>query len=198
MLSKQNRQNHAVFLDRDGVINPLVWNLRYQTYDSPHVPEEISLLPGVAESIVLLEKAEYFLIVVSNQPSAAKGKCSLADLKAVHEQLERLIFEKTNLKLKDYFYCYHHPESVDPGLKKRCLCRKPGNELFKIAAKKYNIDMASSWMVGDRDVDIAAGKNSKTRTILLDYPCSKDQRQKNEADFLAQDLKSAVEIILGS
>ena len=186
----------AVFLDRDGVINPLIWNPLHKSYDSPHSPKEVSLLPGVAESLVALDKAGYFLIVVSNQPSAAKGKCSLADLKATHEYLEKIIFKETGLKLKDYFYCHHHPESVIPELKKNCGCRKPGNLSIETAVKKYDVDKTASWKVGDRDLDIDSGRAAGLKTILIDYELSPEFRIKKDADYFAKDLAEAVRIIL--
>lgn len=195
----EKKMKRAVFLDRDGVINPLVWNPPFSSYDSPHRPEDMTLLPGVAKALIALAKAGYLLIVASNQPSAAKGKCSLSDIAVTHAKLEKLLKEAAGPVVKDFFYCYHHPESVEPKLKKNCRCRKPGSESLEVAAQKYGIDLRASWMVGDRDVDILCGQNAGTKTVLLDYPLSREFRTGSaKPDYQAVDLSGAAQIILNS
>ena len=186
----------AVFMDRDGVINPLVWNPKASSYDSPHQPSEVSLLPGVPEALEKLARAGYLLIVVSNQPSAAKGKCTLKDLENVHLSLNTLLQNAKQAKIEAFYYCYHHPEASYEPLKLKCECRKPGNLSLRQAQGKFNIRMEESWMIGDRDIDVLCGKSMRTRTVLLDYPYSRDQRNQNSADFCAADLNEAAEWIL--
>ncbi len=185
----------AIFLDRDGVLNPLVWNPLVHDYDSPHRPEEVTLLPGVPESLQFFCDSDYLVFVISNQPSAAKGKCSLDNLKAVQARFESLLSAYPHARILESFYCYHHPEAVIPEFKQKCRCRKPGNYFLELVHTKYQIDMSSSWMIGDRDIDVLCGKSMGTKTILLDYPHSVNQRNGGPFDYSATDLAGATGII---
>lgn len=180
-------------MDRDGVINPLVWNPLVSGYDSPHRRNEAALLPGVVETLEALVGMGFLLFIVSNQPSAAKGKCTLKDLERVHLKLLELIGKEE--LIEEYFYCYHHPEAVVPELRQTCLCRKPGHQLLKIAERKYCLDLKSSWMIGDRDVDVICGKNAGTKTILLNYPLSAEYRLGEPADYMTGSLPDVLDIV---
>jgi D-glycero-D-manno-heptose 1,7-bisphosphate phosphatase len=186
----------AVFLDRDGVLNRLVFNPATQAFESPHRPEDLAIHPRLGESLEPLQKAGFLLFLVSNQPSFAKGKATLEALRAVHGLLERRI-EGLGLRFSGYFYCYHHPESLVPELKVICGCRKPGTLFLEQAIQAFGLERGLSWMVGDQDSDIECGIRAGLRTVLIQTPESADKRGASRPDFQAEDLEAATRLILG-
>ena len=185
--------NRAVFLDRDGVINRLIFNPKTQEYESPHYVKDLELYPWVFASLAKLQK-EYLLFVISNQPSFAKGKTTLENIKEIHKKFHKLL-TSASIKFTEYYYCFHHPEGVVPEFTCKCQCRKPG-QYFPLKAKKdYQLDMPNSWLIGDRDSDIFCGQRAGLRTILVNEPHSIAQRGKSKPDYLAKDLNKAEEII---
>ena len=157
-----HHKQKAVFLDRDGTINRYVGFLRK--------PEELELLPGAAEAVRLINEAGYLAILATNQPVIARGEVTVPGLETIHNKLETLL-GKEGAWLDAIFYCPHHPDRGFPGevveLKMNCSCRKPKPGLLLQAAEKYNIDLASSWMVGDWEKDIQCGKAAGCHTALV-------------------------------
>ncbi len=145
----------AVFLDRDGVLNPDDEPLR--------TPEQMKLFPGVAGAVRVLNKSERLAVVVTNQPLIAKGFASEADLANIHAKLETLLSAE-GAYLDRIYYCPHHPERGHPGerpeYKTECDCRKPRTGMIEQAACDLNIDLADSFIVGDRGVGIVTGQKA--------------------------------------
>jgi len=167
----------AVFLDRDGVVNrPLVKNGKPC---SPRTFERFELYVGVKDILELYRQEGFLNIVVSNQPDIARGLMSLETLEQMHE------FVRNNLPIDDILICPH-----DDG--DGCDCRKPKSGLLLTAAREWQIDLKSSFMIGDQWKDVEAGRNAGCTTILLDYAYNQDAKP----DFRAQDLWSAAEIVL--
>lgn len=189
--------NRAVFLDRDGVLNSNVFYAESGEWESPRSPEDFQLEPGAIESLRQLQDWGYRLFLISNQPSYAKGKTSLENLKAVHGKLHSIL-EANSIVFTDYYYCYHHPRGVVPELSGPCECRKPGTLFLEAARKKYGLDMNSSWLAGDRDTDIICGQRMRLRTIMIrstsETECGK--AGESSADYEADDLAQAVGIII--
>lgn len=154
----------AVFLDRDGVINALVRTPA--GVDSPQRPEELRLLPGAAEGIRLLNARGLPVIAVSNQPGIAKGKSSLALLAETTELLHYLLRCEAAY-VEAVYYCLHHPEAALTEYRIDCECRKPKPGLLRQAAADFGLDLARSYLVGDRHVDIAAGAAVGCTTIKV-------------------------------
>jgi D-glycero-D-manno-heptose 1,7-bisphosphate phosphatase len=186
----------AAFLDRDGVVNAGAPDPESGLLESPLSVEEVRLLPGSAAAMAELSDAGYALICVSNQPAAAKGKAPLERLLAVHERVLELLaregarFDATRL-------CPHHPDGVVPELSGPCDCRKPAPGMLLDAADALGIDLAGSWMVGDTDTDVAAGKAAGCRTALIEYPGSAHKRSGRAGeDLAAPDLPGAVAQLL--
>lgn len=161
--------NKAVFLDRDGVINPLVYHCATGAFESPHTPDDFSLYPYTERSLRALKEAGYLNIVVSNQPSFAKGKTSLENIHAIEQLLADFSDEHGGLITKAY-YCYHHPKGIVPQYTCTCGCRKPGTLFLEQAADIYGLDAAACWFIGDRDSDILCGKRFGCRTIRIKHP----------------------------
>ncbi len=152
----------AIFLDRDGTINKYVGFLKSI--------DEFELLPSVAESIRCLNRMGYLVIVATNQPVVARGDVSIKQLDEIHNKMETLLGNE-GAYIDAIYYCPHHPDSgfegEVPELKCECDCRKPKPGMLLRAAKDYNIDLSKSWMIGDGENDIKAGKAAGCHTALI-------------------------------
>ena len=187
--------NEAVFLDRDGVINELIFNPKTGEYESPHFVKDFQLLPGVVESLGKLQEAGFLLFLISNQPSYAKGKTTLEELRLIHEKLNSIL-KKNNILFQEYFYCYHHPNGIVPEYTKKCECRKPGNYFIEKAKKDYGLDCKQSFIVGDCDTDVECGKKSGLTAILVKNKHSAAKQGRIYPDFQCNNLKEAVDLIV--
>jgi D-glycero-D-manno-heptose 1,7-bisphosphate phosphatase len=165
----------AVFLDRDGVLNDPVLDPADGRPESPLRAADVALVPGAAHACRALKDAGHLLVVVSNQPAAAKGKASLDDLWAVHDRVVVLLGD-AGAAIDDWCYCFHHPAAVVPALRGPCDCRKPAPRMLRDAAAAHGIALADSWMVGDSDADVEAGARAGCRTILVAHPGSAHRR----------------------
>lgn len=188
--------SRAVFLDRDGVLNPLVYNVRTGEYESPHRGEDFSVYPYVVRSLRALADAGFRLFLISNQPSYAKGKTSMANLQAIHGLLDQYL-QENNIAFTEYYYCYHHPNGIVPEFSGVCKCRKPQPFFILQAAEKYHLNLAKCWMIGDQDTDVQCGQNAGVRTIQLGNPHSAAKRGQAKPDYQATDLAAAVSWLLG-
>ncbi|MGL4676070.1 MAG: HAD-IIIA family hydrolase [Brevinema sp.] len=175
----------AIFLDRDGVINP--------NRDTTINLENFTLLPNVAQAIQKINKSEYLSIVVTNQPMIAKGFLSFEEYTQIQKKMDTLLGDEGAYLNKTY-YCPHHPEKgfegERPELKIDCACRKPKAGLLLQAQKELNIDFQSSWMIGDHERDIEAGKAVQCQTILI-----APEKVNTKADVISTDLQSAINYI---
>jgi len=185
----------AAFLDRDGVLNDPVQDAVDGRPESPHRPEDVALAEGAVEGLRALREQGFLLIAISNQPSAAKGKATLDDLRDVHERVVALLAEQ-GIELDDWRYCFHHPEGIVPELSRTCGCRKPAPGLLLDAARDHGVDLDASWMIGDSDADIAAGRAAGLRTILVAHPGSSHRRSgRARADAHARNLSDAATLV---
>jgi D-glycero-D-manno-heptose 1,7-bisphosphate phosphatase len=187
----------AAFLDRDGVLNELVADPGSGAPESPLRVEDVRLIEGAAEAARELCAAGFTLVCVSNQPAAAKGKVSVEELCAVHSRVvELLALAKVQLRLSRL--CLHHPEGVVRVLSGPCSCRKPEPGMLLNAAGVLDLDLPASWMIGDTDTDIAAGRAAGCRTVLIEHPGTGHKRSGDAAaDLVACDLRGAVARLLG-
>jgi len=168
----------AVFLDRDGVINRAVVR-DGKPYPPAHLGE-MELLPGVAEALRDLKASGFLLIVVTNQPDVARGTTP----RSVVEQINGYLAD--TLPIDEFRTCYH--DSPDG-----CNCRKPLPGALLDAASLNDIDLASSYMVGDRWRDIEAGQRAGCKTVFIDY--GYDEKQPEHVDFRVGSLSEAAQII---
>lgn len=184
----------AVFLDRDGVINKLVYNPKTQEYQAPLRERDLRFCPGASSALRKLRKLGFLLFLVSNQPDYAKGKAGLRILQAIHKKFHNCLKER-GIRFRHYYYCYHHPEGRVRGYSCVCKCRKPKPFFLLKAKQNYGLRMHHSWLVGDRDSDILCGKSAGVKTILIDAKGAAKLRGKTAPDFCARNLKEAVRII---
>lgn len=152
----------AVFLDRDGTIN--------KENGFITKPEQFELLPNVAEAIKKINKSGYLAIVVTNQPVIARGDATFEELQEIHSKMETEL-GKEGAFLDGIYFCPHHTDKgfkgERPEYKCGCGCRKPKPGLLLKAAKDFNIDLSQSYMVGDSENDVLAGKNAGCKESVL-------------------------------
>lgn len=187
----------AVFVDRDGVINELVPDPGTGRPESPLRVADVRLIAGAAGALRLLADAGWRLVGVSNQPSAAKGYISLEELRAIQARVVALL-AAADVRFEDFRLCLHHPEGTVPELSGPCDCRKPAPGMLLGAAGDLGLDPHASWMIGDTDVDVQAGRAAGCRTILVEHPDSAHKRTEQlRPDAVVTDLTAAAGIILG-
>ncbi len=186
------RPQQAVFLDRDGTIN----------IDHGHIArrDRFELIDGAAAGIALLNKSEYRALVITNQPVLARGECGWDELRMIHNKMETEL-GRAGAFVDAIYVCPHHPDTGFPGevaaLKRACDCRKPGIALIEQASRAFNVDLATSWMVGDTTSDALAAKRAGVRSIILETGAGGlDARYPVVPDYTAPDLKRAAEFIV--
>ena len=147
----------AVFLDRDGT---LIEEVHYLA-----AAEQVRLLPGAADAVRRLNEAGVLVVVVTNQAGVARGYFPESRVAEVHERLSTLLAE--HVRIDAYFHCPHHPTEGVGVYRVECECRKPKPGLLLAAARELDIDLARSWMIGDKPSDAEAGAAAGCRTILV-------------------------------
>ena len=170
----------AVFLDRDGVLNAAVVR-----DGRPHPPDHVDqlvILPGVRSALDELKRAGYLLVVVTNQPDVRRGVQTRAAVDAIHDRL------RAELPIDAIYCCFH--DDADG-----CACRKPAPGLLLEAARERNIELAASFMVGDRWRDTEAGAAAGCRTAFVD--CGYNERRPRAFDCRVTSLTEAASWILG-
>ncbi len=172
-------KRRAVFIDRDGVLNRAV--VKEGKPYPPSCVDEVEIPPGVVEAVQRLKDAGFVLIVVSNQPDVARG----ATPQAVVEEINGYLAKR--MPIDRFIMCYH--DSGDG-----CDCRKPSPGMLLAGAQEFDIDLASSYMVGDRWKDIEAGQHAGCRTIFIDNGYA--ERQPESSDFRVWSFAEAASIIL--
>lgn len=173
--------NKCVFFDRDGVLNQSV--VKNGKPYPPSSVAELKIIEDAAESMARLKQAGFLMIGVTNQPDVARGTTTRQTVEAINDVLMQ------QLPLNEILVCYHDD-------KDRCECRKPLPGLLIMSAKKHQIDLAQSFMVGDRWRDIEAGQRAGCKTILIDY--NYDEKKAVAPDFTTTSLSAAISWILRS
>lgn len=187
----KNKQK-CIFLDRDGTINQfkgLVWK-----------EDDFILEESASDAIKAINQSGWLGIIVTNQPSVARGLCDVEDIELIHKKMTTLLGQN-GVYLDDILFCPHHPDKgypeENPDYKIVCSCRKPKTGMIESAAEKYNIDIAQSWMIGDTTVDIQTGKNAGLKTALvLTGEKGQDGKFSVQADITCENVFEAVKKIL--
>jgi len=184
----------AIFLDRDGTMN----------VDIGYVsdPRELEIYPWVAEAVRLINDAGFKTIVVTNQSGVARGLYDEETLARIHERLIRDL-EKEGARIDALYYCPHHPRIGSPEYCLNCDCRKPATGMLLKAANQHGIDLAMSFVIGDKASDVRMAQDAGARSVLVltgygretllrpeEWPC--------KPDFIAKDLLAAVKLVLDS
>ena len=188
-----NYMKKAIFLDRDGVINKEVNYLIRK--------KDIKIINGVPEALKELKDRGFMLIVISNQPSVARGWVTKEGIEEINNEINRRIKEKSDIEIDKFYFCPHHPNATLKKFRKICKCRKPCPGMILQATKEFDINLEESWVIGDRISDIATGKEVGCKTILIEKEYSynkiegKDFNINIKPDFKAKDLFAAIKKI---
>jgi D-glycero-D-manno-heptose 1,7-bisphosphate phosphatase len=188
----------AVFLDRDGVINHMVYNPDYGLVDSPIKPSEFALLPGVGEGVKQINEMGFLAIVISNQPGIAKGKFCKELLDAITDKMHQTL-NAQGAKIDSVYYCLHHPDAVLEEYRQNCHCRKPKPGLLEQAANEWDIDLSTSYFIGDGITDVAAGQAAGAICLYVgsrkEYVLDEFYRKGVEPDYIVGSLLEATHVI---
>ena len=175
-----NPLNRAVFLDRDGVINQA--QVREGLPFSPADMTEFFWVEPIKDVTLELKSLGYLLFCVTNQPDVGRGLQSREIVESFHTAI------LTELPIEKIFTCYHDDSD-------QCNCRKPRPGLIVDAQKEYSLDLAASWLVGDRWKDIDAGAAAGCNTVFLEY--GYDEKLKTKPDYTISQLAQLVPLIRG-
>ncbi len=176
--------SRAVFLDRDGTCNVEKHYL--------HRKEDWEWIPGAPEALVRLKTAGFLLVVVSNQSGIGRGYYDRAAVDALHEFVNQELRQR-GAAIDAFYLCPHAPDSPA----EECGCRKPAPGMLLRAAKELNIDLAASWMVGDKAVDVAAALAAGCRPVLVRTGYGEKERHAVPPQTpVVADLAAAVDLVL--
>lgn len=180
---EKNESSRAVFLDRDGVINRAI--VRGGKPYPPQNFNDFEILPDVALACKKIKEAGYKIVVATNQPDVGRGTLSQSTVEEMHAILLRdLLIDRIEV-------CFHPGRGLSD-----CKCRKPLPGMLFEASRELNLDLAQSWMIGDRFGDIVCGQAAGCRTILVGGGYNEEPSA--VPDFRAGSLEEAVDIILDS
>jgi len=178
----------AVFLDRDGTI---IEDVGYLDDCS-----KIKFLPRVSEAIKLLNKSGFKVIIVTNQSGVARGYFTEDTVKEINRYTQESL-AKRGAFIDKIYYCPHHVEGTIEEYRKDCNWRKPNPGMIEEAAREFEIDLENSFVIGDKSIDIEAGRRAGCKTILL--ASEKHPNKEGEiflADHIATDLYEAVQWLM--
>ncbi len=187
-----NKENIGVFLDRDGTINIEV--------DFVRTPDQLQLIPGAAKAIRQLNDHGLATCIISNQSGIARGFLSEDDLVLIHDRLRQEL-AKEGARIDAIYYCPHHPTTGIAPYVRDCECRKPGTAMLQWGEKEFHLNLARSFVVGDRLGDIGAGKAVGATTVLVRTGYGEQAvldavTDGVNPDFIATDIVEAVQYIL--
>lgn len=175
----------ALFLDRDGILDELVYYESSGEWESPRRLADLKMIEGVSEPLRRLAEAGWLLFIITNQPSFAKGKTSKEELIEVQDEVLR----RLDAPIARGYVCFHQAED-------KCECRKPSPYFLREAAREYGVDLGQSWMVGDQDSDLACGQAAGCRVVLIEHPGSGHKRGGIEPDLRCSDLNEMVDALM--
>jgi D-glycero-D-manno-heptose 1,7-bisphosphate phosphatase len=173
----------AVFLDRDGTIN--VGTPTYERIDSL---DKVELLPNTLEALSILSKLDYGVFLITNQAGIAEGLITLEEFNEINNKVLELV-STSGIKIIKSYLCPHVQSD-------NCECRKPKPKLLLEATRDYDVDLANSWMIGDRPSDVMTGLNVGTKTILV--KTGEPTVECDQATYSAPSLLEAIEYISNS
>ena len=156
---KSGTRRPAAFLDRDGVLNV--------DHGYVHRPDQLEWIAGAPEAVRLLNEAGYYVFVVTNQSGVARGYFDETAVRTFHSYMQEHLSAQ-GARVDAFYYCPHHPEATVKALAVRCRCRKPEPGMFEQAASEWPIDRERSFMIGDKDIDMAAAAAFGIRGVRFD------------------------------
>ncbi|HEX7572346.1 MAG TPA: HAD family hydrolase [Bacteroidota bacterium] len=182
----------AVFFDRDGTLNEEVEFLS--------APEQVRLIPGAGHAVRAVNENGFLAIVISNQSGIARGLFTEADLIPIHAKFQQEL-GASGARIDRIYYCPHHPTAGIPPYRVDCDCRKPRPGMLHRAEKEMGVDLSRSYVIGDRIVDVLAGRNAGAKGILVltgygTNSVGECREQGVVPDYIAPSVGEAVNFIL--
>ncbi|MHB8138194.1 MAG: D-glycero-beta-D-manno-heptose 1,7-bisphosphate 7-phosphatase [Smithellaceae bacterium] len=190
------QKNPAIFLDRDGTINEEVGYIESL--------DKLVIIPAAFEAIRLINLSGFKAVVVTNQSGIAKALFSEDFVRKTHEKLQAALKQKGAV-IDAFYYCPHHPTEGDLPYRQVCDCRKPAPGLFLQAARDMSIDLAGSFMIGDRYRDVEAAHRAGVKGVLVKTGYGADvlenigpdqETPEGKPDFIGENILQAVHWIL--
>jgi len=177
----------AVFLDRDGTLNKEAVYL-YRV-------EEFAWIPGAPEAVRRLNEADVLVLVVTNQAGIARGYYTEADVRRLHDHMQTAL-RRYGAHIDAFYFCPDHPDSPLPAYRRDGGCRKPAPGMLREALREWPIDLTRSFLVGDKNIDIEAGRALGLNTLLVETGYGHLHKADTLADAVVTDLPAAVARIL--
>jgi D-glycero-D-manno-heptose 1,7-bisphosphate phosphatase len=153
---KTDVRRPAAFLDRDGVLNV--------DHGYVHKPEQLEWVAGAPEAVRLLNLTGYYVLIISNQSGIARGYYDEAAVNFFHARMQDDLAAH-GAHINAFYFCPHHPEGIIKPLSVPCRCRKPAPGMLEQAAREWPIDISASFLIGDKDDDMAAAAAFNIRGI---------------------------------
>lgn len=169
----------AIFLDRDGVVNV--------EKDYVCKIEEFEFIEGLFETLKEFQKLGYLLFIITNQSGIGRGYYSIEDFKVLTTWMLNE-FKKQNIEIAQVEFCPHSPDEV-------CECRKPKAGMIKNILKNFDVDLEHSWLIGDKDSDIACAKNANIKNTIQVMSGHEFDVQKSQANFICNTIKECLDVI---
>lgn len=157
----------AIFFDRDGILNEMIYDSNHGVFDSPLLPDQVKIKIGAVELVRGAKALGYKIIIITNQPGIAKGTLTFSNLEKINNKIIESIGKDL---IDDLIICPHHPKGlldIDSKYITECDCRKPKPGMIIQAANKYGIDLSKSWTIGDGITDVQAGTAAGCKTMLI-------------------------------
>ena len=167
----------ALFLDRDGIVDDLVFYESSGEWEAPRTVADLRMIDGVTAPLRRFVDAGWLLFIITNQPNVAKGKASAEDVEAVNDAVVRALA----VPVARSYICLHQASDA-------CVCRKPSPHFLRQAQEAFAIDLEQSWMVGDQDSDLLCGRAAGCRVALIEHRGSVHKRGTVEPDLKVQNL----------
>jgi D-glycero-D-manno-heptose 1,7-bisphosphate phosphatase len=185
----------AIFIDRDGTLSDEVGYVNHLS--------RFRLFPFAVDAIRLVNKSPFLAILVTNQAGVARGYFPEPLIHEVHAAVEREM-AAGDARLDAIYYCPHHPTAGQPPYRQDCDCRKPRPGLLHRAAARFGIDLARSWMIGDRHGDLELAWSVGASGVLVRTGYGRGELEHHAPvwprgpDMIAEDLLEAVVNILSA
>jgi len=188
----------TVLLDRDGIINELIYFPEQGTIDSPFLPDQVKLTPYAVSSINRFHETGFKVFVISNQPGMAKAHFDEATFDSITGRIRELL-KQGDAYVDGEYYCFHHPQGCREKYRMICSCRKPKPGLILRAARDHGFSIPDTFFIGDGIVDVRAGRAAGCKTVLVasvnGFLLRSLAEQNAEPDFIVRTLEEAVRVV---
>lgn len=193
--------NKAFFLDRDGIIIEMIYNISHGNIHTALNSSQIKFVHGIFKLLNKTKNLNYKNIIISNQPDIGLKKISINNFKKNRQKINQIL-QKKGIQLEAEYYCFHHPFAKIAKYRQVCDCRKPAPGLLFQAAKDNNIDLKNSFFIGDGITDVLAGGSAGCKTILLANISESEslrilekKLKGKKPDYLVKNLEEVIKII---